>query len=223
MMLKIIGTGLSRTGTMSLKDALEILTGEPCYHMVELFLNPERLHLWEEAEQKQHTDWDALFKGYGSAVDLPTTKYYAQLLEKYPDAKFVHTDRDPDSWYESAAGTIFSPTSPIIKELRTIFESKDRSTNWSRLRAIRFSRESVREEMFRGQTMDKSSAINVYNEHNKNVKATIPSDQLLVFRIEDGWEPLCDFLNMEVPRESFPHNNKRDAFAESMTRMCHMT
>ena len=93
MTLKIIGTGLSRTGTMSLKDALETLTGEPCYHMHELFRNPERLPLWEEAEEKQQTDWDALFEGYGSAVDLPTTKYYAQLLEKYPDAKFVHIKR----------------------------------------------------------------------------------------------------------------------------------
>jgi hypothetical protein len=223
MTLRIIGTGLSRTGTMSLKDALEILTGEPCYHMYELFLNPERLHLWEEAEEKQHTDWDSLFNGYGSAVDLPTAKYYAQLLEQYPDAKFVHTERDSESWYESAVGTIFSPTSPIIDELKVIFESMDKSTNWNRLRAIRFSRLSVSEELFRGQAMDESSAIDIYNEHNKNVKAVIPSENLLVFRLEDGWEPLCDFLNLEVPQKTFPHNNKRDSFAESMIRMCHMT
>lgn len=223
MTLKIIGTGLSRTGTKSLKEALEILTGESCYHMYELFLHPERLHLWVEAEEKQHTDWDSLFMGYGSAVDLPTTKYYAQLLEKYPDAKFVHTDRDPDSWYESAASTIFSPASPITKELRVIFESGDRSTNWSRLRAIRFGSLSIQEGLFRGQTADKSSAISVYNEHNKNVKATIPPYKLLVFRIEDGWGPLCDFLNVEVPRVTFPHRNTRNSFAKSMERLCHMT
>jgi hypothetical protein len=223
MTLKIIGTGLSRTGTMSLKDALETLTGEPCYHMHELFRNPERLPLWEEAEEKQQTDWDALFEGYGSAVDLPTTKYYAQLLEKYPDAKFVHTERDADSWYESAAGTIFAPALPMIRELRKALDSTDGSTNWDRLRAIRFSGQSVREELFRGQTMDKSSAINIYKEHNKNVIATIPSDRILVFKIADGWEPLCDFLEVEIPREPFPHNNKRESFAESMERVVRMS
>ncbi len=223
MTLKIIGTGLSRTGTMSLKDALEFLTGEPCYHMHELFRNPERLPLWEEAEEKQQTDWDTLFEGYGSAVDLPTTKYYAQLLEKYPDAKFVHTERDADCWYESAAGTIFAPALPMIRELRKVLDSTNGSPNWDRLRAIKFSGQSVREELFRGQTMDKSSAINIYNEHNKNVKATIPSDQLLLFRIADGWGPLCDFLEVDVPQEPFPHNNKRNSFAESMERVVRMT
>ena len=216
MTLKIIGTGLARTGTMSLKDALEILTGEPCYHMIELLLNPERLPLWEEAEEKKQTDWDSLFMGYSSALGLPTTNYYAQLLEKYPDAKFVHTERDPDSWYESAASTILSSTPPIVREFSAVFESMDASTKRGRLRAIRFAGRSIREELLRGQTTDKNSAISVYHEHNKNVKATIPSDKLFVFRIEDGWGPLCDFLDVEVPQEIFPHRNSRYASADSM-------
>lgn len=223
MTLKIIGTGLARTGTMSLKDALENLTGEPCYHMIELLLHPERLHLWEEAEEQQHTDWDSLFQGYGSAVDLPATMYYTQLMEKYPAAKFIHTQRDPESWYESAAGTIFSSTPPIIKELRKVFESMDSATKRNRLRAIRFASRSIRLGLFRGQTMDKNSAISVYNEHNENVKAIIPSDRLLVFRIEDGWRPLCEFLNVEIPQNIFPHRNKKHSFADSMERLCRMS
>ena len=216
MTLKIIGTGLARTGTMSLKDALEILTGEPCYHMIELLLNPERLPLWEEAEEKKQTDWDSLFRGYSSALGLPTTNYYAQLLENYPDAKFVHTERDPDSWYESAASTIFNSTPPIVREFGTVFESMDASTKRARLRAIRFAGRSIREELLRGQTSDKNSAISVYDEHNKKVMATIPSDKLFVFRIEDGWDPLCDFLDVEVPQDIFPHRNSRNAIADSM-------
>jgi hypothetical protein len=223
MTLKIIGTGLSRTGTKSLKDALEILTGERCYHMYELFLNPERLHLWKEAEEKQDTDWDSLFRGYGSAVDLPTAKYYAKLMEKYPDAKFVHTHRDPDSWYESAVGTIFSPISPITGELNVLLESTDRPTNWGRLRAIRFGRQIIREGLFHGQSMDRKSAISIYTEHNRNVKATVPSSRLLEFRIEDGWGPLCAFLNVEVPQEIFPHSNERNSFAESMVQLRYVT
>lgn len=222
MTLKIIGTGLARTGTLSLKNALERLTGEPCYHMYELFLKPERLHFWEEAEECQHTDWDSVYSGYGSAVGLPTTRYYSQLLDKYPHAKFVLSERDPESWYESAVETIFSPTPPIIKELRTVFESLDSATKSSRLRALRFASRGVREGLFRGLSMDRDGAISVYNEHNKNVKAKIPPDKLLVFRIEDGWQPLCDFLDVEVPQDTFPHINKRNSFSESMEQLCYM-
>jgi len=223
MALRIIGTGLARTGTMSLKGALEILTGKPCYHMYELFLHPERLHLWEEAEEKQHTDWDTLFAGYGSAVDLPAAKYYSPLMEKYPDAKFVHTDRDPNSWFESAASTIFSPTPPTIKELKLIFGSMDSATKRNRLRAIRFASHSIREGLFRGKTKDKKSTIDIYTEHNKNVKARIPSDKLLVFKIEDGWDPLCNFLGLDVPLDDFPHRNQKYSFAESMEEVCYLT
>ena len=216
MTLKIIGTGLARTGTMSLKDALEVLTGEPCYHMIELLLNPERLPLWEEAEEKQQTDWDSLFMGYSSALGLPTTNYYAQLLEKYPAAKFVHTERDPDSWYESAATTILSSTPPIVREFGAVFESMDASKKRGRLGAIRFAGRSIREGLFRGQMADKNGAIRAYNEHNESVKVTIPSDKLFVFRIEEGWGPLCDFLDVEVPKDIFPHRNSRNTFADSV-------
>src|SRR4028118_1909160 len=107
MAIRVIGAGLGRTGTLSLKAALEEVGFGACYHMIELLGHPEQVHFWEAASRGEPVHWDALFAGYQSIVDYPGCRYYRTLMEHYPDAKVVLTVRDPDRWYESTRETIY--------------------------------------------------------------------------------------------------------------------
>src|SRR5579863_5413501 len=112
MSLKIIGSGMGRTGTHSLKQALELLGFGKCYHMIELLQNPKGLSCFIDAENGKTPNWDSLFTGYLSAIDYPVARYYKQLISIYPDAKVIHTIRDPESWYQSCMETIFWASKP---------------------------------------------------------------------------------------------------------------
>src|SRR5512139_2619631 len=106
MGLRIVGAGLGRTGTLSLKLALEKLLGAPCYHMLEVFAHPEHIAVWHTAAQGRPTDWPALFRGYAATVDWPGASFYRELMDAYPDAIVLLSTRDPDSWWRSASATI---------------------------------------------------------------------------------------------------------------------
>ena len=108
MSLKVIGAGFGRTGTKSLKQALEDLGFGPCYHMVEAFAHPEHVPVWEAAAQGEPVEWEDIFRGYQSAVDWPAAAFYAQLMARYPDARVILTVRDPDRWYESVLNTLYA-------------------------------------------------------------------------------------------------------------------
>src|ERR1700761_786471 len=108
MALKIVGTGLGRTGTKSMQTALNRLGFGPCHHMVEMFARPETFPHWIAAAEGAR-NWDVLFDGYESMVDWPGVKYWRELVDHYPDAKVLHTVRDPDQWFDSTQVTIFSP------------------------------------------------------------------------------------------------------------------
>ncbi len=105
--LKIIGAGFGRTGTLSLKVALEELGFGPCYHMLEMFQHPEHIALWEAASKGHPVDWHQVFEEYQATVDWPGCAFYEQFMEAYPDAKVLLTVRDPDKWYESSQATIY--------------------------------------------------------------------------------------------------------------------
>lgn len=113
--LKIIGAGVGRTGTLSLKVALEELGYGPCYHMSELLKTPQHLALWEAASRDEPIDWNAIFASYQSAVDWPVCSFYEELMQAYPQAKVILTVRDPESWYESASSTIFQMRITVVR------------------------------------------------------------------------------------------------------------
>src|SRR5205823_4535388 len=119
--LKIIGAGFGRTGTMSLKVALEELGFSPCYHMIEVFERPADIAVWEGAAVGKPIDWEALFAGYQATVDWPACIFYKELMQVYPDAKVLLTVRNPENWYESANSTIFQMRTrrpPISEQIR---------------------------------------------------------------------------------------------------------
>jgi Sulfotransferase domain len=215
--LEVIGAGFGRTGTMSLKVALEVLGFGSCYHMAEVFENPEHVEQWEAA-RRGGANWEELFRGYRAAVDWPAAAFYEELMERYPEAKVILTVRDPDRWYESACSTIYNTqnvaSSPIFS-LAALFVPRMRQMK----RVARMASDLAWEDVFHGRFEDRRYAIEVFDRWNEEVKKRVPAERLLVYEVKEGWKPLCDFLEVAVPEgEPFPHLNDAEAFRKMIRR-----
>lgn len=193
MALKVIGSGLGRTGTKSMQTALNTLGFGPCHHMVEVFMHPESMALWIEAGAGR-PNWDAIFKDYGSMVDYPGAAYWRQLAAYYPEAKVLHTVRDPDKWFDSTQATIFAPGSPALSggPMSAFFNSFAGS--------------------FREHIHDRSFMTDYFRRHTEEVKALIPANRLLIHEVGEGWERLCAFLGVPVPAQPYPSENSTAEF-----------
>jgi hypothetical protein len=211
MTIKVIGAGFGRTGTASLKAALEKLGFDKCYHMIEVFQNPAHAQAWIDASQGRPVDWDALFKGYQATVDWPGAAFYQELMRRYPDAKVLLSVRDPERWYQSALDTIYGVARPShrswINRLIPLFGRMNRL-----LEGI------VWGGTFQGRFEDKQYAIDTFNRHNEEVMRVVPPERLLVYDVKEGWEPLCRFLGVPVPKESFPHLNDTATFQKMISQ-----
>ena len=201
MTLKVIGAGLGRTSTMSLKLALEQLGFGPCHHMDEVLHNGEtQIPLWNDAYAGR-PDFEAIYRNYRSAVDWPTAAFWRELAEQYPEAKILLSTRSAESWCESISGTIMT----ILLAPETWPEH---ARPW-----LEMVTDVVIERSLGGKT-GKDDMIAAFNAHVAEVKATIPADRLLVFDVRQGWEPLCRFLDRPVPSTPFPRTNSKEEFFE---------
>ena len=203
MPLEVIGPGFGRTGTNSLKLALEHLGVGRCHHMFEVRDNPELLPGWEAAARGEAVDWEDMFRGYRAQVDWPGTRYWRQLAAHFPKAKVILTVRDPDAWFDSVQATI----APFLAA---------RGTHPSaHVNAIaEMGQELVAVQVFGDRLSDREHATRIFREHIAEVQAAIPADRLLTFDLRDGWQPLCDFLEVEVPEIPFPKTNSSKQFGE---------
>src|SRR5271157_5065367 len=188
MPIQVIGAGLGRTGTLSLKTALEELGFAKCYHMIDLFARMEDARTWDAASRGEPVDWDKLFAGYRATVDWPGCSFYRELLQHYPEAKVILTVRDPERWYDSARETIYFVREAIPRWTRVIFP---------RMRVFRRMLDRIAwDGMFRGRFEDRAFAIDAFNRHNEQVRRDVPADRLLVYKVSEGWRPLCAFLGV---------------------------
>ncbi|WP_424927761.1 sulfotransferase family protein [Amaricoccus tamworthensis] len=209
MTLKVIGAGFGRTGTMSTYAALNEL-GFPCYHMVELLQNPanrDHVEFWRQvanSEPGTQHDWEKVFKNYSAALDNPACCVWKELAEAYPDAKVLLTlhPRGADAWYDSTMDTIYFTQNTWQYKVLEIFTSKER-------RFGEMARKLIWQRFLRGTMEDREKAKARYENHIEEVKAAIPPERLLVFSVDQGWEPLCEFLGVEVPEKEFPNVNER--------------
>lgn len=198
MPLEIVGAGLGRTGTNSLKVALEQLLGAPCYHMIEVFGRPDDVAVWRRAIDGTPADWDALFTGYRAAVDWPVAAFWREIAAAYPAAPVLLSTRDPDAWWRSASSTIFeisrepATEEPFASQLRMTMDMLSRR--------------------FTPEWRDEDGAKDAYVRHNETVRAEVPAARLVEWRPGDGWEPLCTALAVPVPDEEFPHVNSTEDF-----------
>ena len=200
MSFDVIGAGFGRTGTLSLKGALERLGFGPCYHMVEVFQNPAFMQYWGAAARGEPVDWAEVVKGYRSGVDWPLSTYYAELAEAFPEAKVILSVREPEGWFKSLHATIFAP------------ENMERFLDPQTPQDMADMGKKIMIETFDGKADDKEHAIGVFNRHIEEVKRTIPADRLLVYEVGSGWEPLCTFLGVPVPDEPYPSVNSTEDF-----------
>ena len=203
MPLQVIGAGMPRTGTLSLKTALEQLGFGPCHHMTEVFAHPEQWPLWDRVGDGEEVEWEDIFGPYRSTTDAPGVFFWRQLAARYPDARLILTERDPDRWYESTAATIFSaqhremlqgsPVGAIIAKLSR--------QSWA-----------SRDDIVRTGPPPREVMIELFKAHNAAVRAEAPPERLLVYSVSQGWDPLCKFLGVEVPDRPFPHVNSTEEF-----------
>lgn len=205
MPLKVIGAGLSRTGTLSLKLALEQLGFGPCFHMME-FIKPEyepRRPLWERAMDGEEPDWEAIFDGFSSAVDMPAHLYYRKLSLAYPKASIILTVRDPESWYRSSLATVWANE-----------PSGQANAPQGGERAAKLRAATIREIGFDLLEEPRNGPLTtaLFNRYGEQVKHDIPVERLLVFDVAEGWGPLCAFLRVPVPQTPFPRENSAAEF-----------
>ena len=202
MTLKIIGAGFGRTGTHSLKLALEHLNFGPCHHLYEIRDNPKLLSPWQQAVAGQMPDWGAAFQGFISQVDWPGARYWLNLHRHFPQAKVILTVRDPQVWYDSLRSTVI----PSITVGRHAGDTPH-------ARAVsEMIYQTVYVDLFQGKMEDRSFALQVYADHLAEVVSTVPAQQLCIYDVKEGWSPLCDFLGVKVPATAFPKTNSTEDF-----------
>jgi hypothetical protein len=206
--VKVIGAGFGRTGTMSLKAALEELGFGPCYHMIEVFEHPEHVGFWEAAWRGEPVDWDGFLGRYEATVDWPACTFYEELLQRHPDAKVLLSVRDPERWYDSTRATIYeiSKITAGSRLSRAIFAFVGLFVPGV-FQIGRMGNEIIWQGTFDGKFEDRSYAIKVFKRHNEEVRRRVPRDRLLVYEVKEGWGPLCEFLGVEEPDKPFPSLN----------------
>ncbi|MCB9082368.1 MAG: sulfotransferase family protein [Lewinellaceae bacterium] len=213
MALQVIGAGWGRTGTESLKLALEQLGFGRCYHMFEVMKHVEALPYWEQLERGETPDYEAMFHRYQSAVDFPVARYYRELMTQYPEAKVILTVRDPEKWYESASKTILrEPPALLVFIFRLLGALSPRAANIPKV--LNWIQRFLKgpNGFFQGKINDRAFMIDFFQQWNAEVIRTVPPEKLLVFSAGDGWEPLCQFLQVPVPDVPYPHSNRGESF-----------
>lgn len=193
MPLRVVGAGLGRTGTLSLKTALERLLGGPCYHGSEVFTRPEHVDWWNSAARGESVDWSALFDGFHATVDWPAAAFWEEISVAFPESIILLSTRESvDSWYRSAHETIFqyapiAGTVPVLKMFATVLDAR-----------------------FTPDALDADAAKAAYERHNARVRAVAPAERLVEWTPRDGWGPLCEALGVPVPDEPFPRLNAKE-------------
>ncbi len=196
MTLRVIGAGLGRTGTNSLKLALERLLQKPCYHMWEVFSHPDHAPIWTAATQGEFPDWDAFLGDYGATIDFPAAAFWPELMAAYPQSLVLLSVRDTDAWWDSCRRTIFStefpaPPAPIAEMIDHMWR-----------------------ERFTAKIDDEALTKAAFEAFNDRVRQAVPPERLLEWRPGDGWGPLCAALGVAVPDDPFPHVNTSGSFMQ---------
>jgi len=220
MSIKIIGAGLPRTGTNTLKQSLETLGYTKTYHMKNLIVNPDNLHYWLSLENNETPNWDELYEGYQGTVDFPAYAWYKEHMVQYPEAKVIMTVRPFEGWYASIQSTVWQAGPQTVPEKITmmtklLFNPRLREV----IKCVKLAKRMIFAKHLQGKFADKAFAEKVFNQHMEDVKAHVPPEKLLVYNVRDGWGPLCNFLDVPEPAEPLPHLNKRENFKTMLAEL----
>ena len=194
MPIRVVGAGLYRTGTMSLKSALERLLGRPSYHMAEVFIHPEHIPIWHGAALGRMPNWEDFLQDYSATLDAPAAYFWPELSTAFPDALVLLSVRSAESWWESANQTVMRTEGLFSPE-------------WDAMN------EAISSSRFATNTETREAAIQGFNLHNERVRSEVDPRRLLEWTAGDGWAPICSALGIPVPDEPFPHTNTREEWA----------
>lgn len=187
--------------------------------MEELINHPEQIQYWQQLHREGTTNFNLLFKGYDAIVDFPGYIFYQAIYLAYPEAKVILSTRDFDSWYKSAANTIYQSGPNLTQKVLLSFQLPFSSRLRKLIKVVKFANKVVWQEEFAGKFEDKAFAKSVFEQHHEAVKRSISPEKLLVYHVKDGWEPLCQFLDKPVPTETFPRVNQQVAFKENQKKL----
>jgi Fe-S-cluster formation regulator IscX/YfhJ len=208
MPLSVIGSGFGRTGTKSLKLALETLGFTPCHHMLEVRATPGQVDFWLAIARREKVDWHAVFAGFRAAVDWPSCNYWRELAEAFPDAKVIHTTRPEEEWWRSFSRTI---AEALGDEAPT--------DDPARLKMREMTATIITRDVFAGRLHDKEAALAAFRRREAEVRAAIPPGRLLMLDPTDGWEKLCPFLGVPVPDCPYPLTNTTEDFKANLSAL----
>lgn len=217
MTLEVIGAGFGRTGTLSLKLALETLGYKKCHHMLEVAKSGTQVDYWHRlAQGGPAPNWEDVFDGFRACTDFPACIYYEELAEHYPQAKIILTVRDDEAWHRS-----------VMETIHTVWRIMPAWVSWlvPRVQKLQHTVDRlVWQGTFNGQISDPARARALFNAHNRAVQAAVSPERLLVFDVRQGWGPLCEFLARPIPDTPFPRTNetrvmKRRIFALHSLRL----
>lgn len=201
---KVLVVGMSRTGTESIKQAMELLYNGPAYHMSVVLNKTQDLKFWSDLAfgvvTPDNVDWQQILTGYIATTDLPCAHYFEPLAKAFPDAKVVLSVRDEQTWIDS-----YCRLSQAVYRFRFIRFLPPLNRFWpfvTQLNQLVFGEKSVDEN-----GINRSVVLAAYRQHNEQVRQLIPAERLLEFNVEQGWQPLCEFLDIDVPKTPFPHSN----------------
>jgi len=213
--LEVICVGLSRTGTSSLKAALSQLLPGRTYHAMDLLQeinDVETFNFWQKvsAETASKEEIQDFFcnRRYSAVCDIPCLQYWRQISAAFPKARLVLTVREPTAWYRSVATTLLPLVGQIDRWsflLRFMCWVLYQSTFQIKLLGILFSQLRSKE------LQEETSAVRFYEQWNEEVISSVSPDNLLVFDVREGWDPLCKFLRLEPPDGNFPRLNDSSA------------
>lgn len=205
--MRLIGAGLPRTATLSQKVALEMLGVGPCYHMVDVLTDLDRIRLWRDAFDG-NGEWDSIFAGYDSTVDWPGSYHTLELVERYPDAKVLLSVRSGESWAKSMHETIVSmlhgPDTLLyhLSEARALVEPAWRG--FLDLMDVMWRKSGLLDDL------SAAGLAKAMERYNDEIRSSV--ENVLVWAPQDGWEPLCELLEVPVPDGPFPHANDSAMF-----------
>jgi hypothetical protein len=210
MALQVIGVGFGRTGTNSLKLALEALGFTPCHHMFEV-KTERQLAIWEAVVRGEAMGWDRVFAGFRASVDWPSVRYWRETTAHFPEARVILTERPAERWFASVQATIY----PAMRDRAQVADPVRR-------RRLEMAWEVVVQQTFDGRLDDEAHATAVYRAHGQAVRRAIAPERLLVYDVREGWEPLCRFLEVPIPAADFPRVNTTAAFQQGQSKPAHM-
>lgn len=202
--MKLINAGLGRTGTTSLKAALETLGYGPVFHTTDLLTSAKDIDVWERAVKTEPVDWRAFFAPYAVA-DWPAAFFYRDIIRAHPEAKVMVSVRDPEGWFESTQG--------ILKQVRSL------NLPLPQVRRAKGFLEAGLATFFEGKAEDKAYMTNFFERHTEAVKAFVGAENVLVYDVREGWGPLCTFLEVPVPDAPFPRLNQREGIKDLATKL----